>query len=206
MMSDCHEHDEKAWSERPPSRQAFLLAAACGCGALSLGLAHKSLFAAAAPGEVPSAPATVSIIDFGPDGKKLGKKVLPRLMKTNDEWKHQLSAGSYEVAREAGTEPAYSGVSWDEHSKGIFRCIGCDLALFASETKFDSGTGWPSFWKPIAQENIVKASDSGFGMMRTAVSCRECNAHLGHVFNDGPRPTGMRYCMNSASMRFVKLA
>jgi peptide-methionine (R)-S-oxide reductase len=148
----------------------------------------------------------VSIVDFGTDGKKLGKKVVPRLVKTEEEWKQQLSPISYEVARRAGTEAPYSGASWNEHGKGIFRCICCDLALFDSETKFDSGTGWPSFWKPIARENIVEASDTSFGMMRTAVSCRECEAHLGHVFDDGPQPTGLRYCMNSASMRFVKLA
>jgi len=106
---------------------------------------------------------------------------------------------------EFSADGAKTGATWNEHGRGLFRCIGCDLALFRSETKFDSGTGWPSFWQPIAEENIVKTVDGSLMEVRTAVSCRLCDAHLGHVFDDGPPPTGLRYCMNSASMRFVKL-
>jgi peptide-methionine (R)-S-oxide reductase len=152
------------------------------------------------------APATVTIVEFGPDGKKAGEVVVPHIAKSDDDWRHQLSEVSYNVTRHADTEFAYSGATWNNHEKGLYRCICCDTALFSSATKFESGTGWPSFWEPIAKQNIVETHDPSMGMDRTAVSCRRCDAHLGHVFDDGPQPTGLRYCMNSASMRFVKLA
>ena len=147
----------------------------------------------------------VSIVQFAPDGKRIGKVTVARTIKTEAEWKAQLSPIQYEVSRLEGTERAYTGDSWDEHGKGIFRCICCDTALFSSETKFDSGTGWPSFWQPIAAENVREIKDRSFGMARTAIACADCDAHLGHVFDDGPQPTGLRYCMNSAAMKFVKL-
>ena len=127
-------------------------------------------------------------------------------MKTDAEWKEQLGRNIFDITRRADTEMAYTGATWNEHRKGIFRCICCNLALFSSSTKFDSGTGWPSFWAPIAKENLVEANDSSLGMDRTEVKCKLCNAHLGHVFPDGPRPTGLRYCMNSASMKFILAA
>ena len=149
---------------------------------------------------------TVTVIQYSADGKKQGKVKLPRVTKSEAEWRQQLSPISFEVARHAGTERAYSGSTWNLHDKGIYRCVCCDLALFSSDTKFESGTGWPSFYQPIARENVVETTDNSLGMARTAVSCRLCDAHLGHVFDDGPRPTGERYCMNSAAMKFAKLA
>jgi peptide-methionine (R)-S-oxide reductase len=149
-------------------------------------------------------PGMVTIVNFSDDGKNLGKETVPKIVKTNAEWKAQLPGNSYDIARLADTEMAFTGATWNEHNPGIFRCICCDTALFDSKTKFDSGTGWPSFWAPIAKENVAEAADGSFGMVRTEVKCKRCDAHLGHLFDDGPPPTGLRYCMNSASMRFVK--
>ena len=110
------------------------------------------------------------------------------------------------MTRKQGTEPPYTDAAWKTKDKGLYRCVCCDTALFSSATNFDSGTGWPSFWRPIAKENVAEISDRTLGMLRTAVNCKRCDGHLGHVFNDGPKPTGLRCCMNSASMRFVKSA
>ena len=202
-MNDFRQAQRTAKAARPSTtRRAFSMAAGAGVVTALFALRRPMLAASAGGGE--SLPAMVTIVVFGADGKPVGKQKVARVTKPETAWQQQLSPISFKVTRQAGTERAYTGAGWDEHGKGLFRCICCDTALFSSETKFDSGTGWPSFWKPIAPENVVEISDGSFGMRRTAVSCRLCDAHLGHVFDDGPRPTGLRYCMNAAAMHFVK--
>lgn len=127
-----------------------------------------------------------------------------RVVKSDAEWKKQLSANEYRVTRKQGTEPSFSGATWNNHEKGIYRCVCCGNDLFSSEHKYESGTGWPSFWQPIAPENVTERADHSLFTKRIEVVCRRCDAHLGHVFDDGPKPTGLRYCMNSAAMKFSK--
>lgn len=188
------------------SRRSFLISAAAGCGAVGLWYLHYTMPVAAAANSKASRSGPVTIVQFSADGKNMGKVSLTRVMKPDEEWQRELSPISYEVARRSGTERPYSGSTWNLHERGIYRCVCCDVALFNSETKFESGTGWPSFWQPIARENVSDSTDDSIGMQRTAVSCLLCDAHLGHVFDDGPEPTGLRYCMNSAAMRFAKIA
>jgi peptide-methionine (R)-S-oxide reductase len=184
------------------TRRALLIVGGVAVAAFVLKLRNRSE-TVEAKGSVPK---EVRIVQFSDTGKREDLATLPPLVKTEAEWQQLLSPASFEVTRHAATERPFSGEYWNNHDKGLYRCVCCGTALFSSETKFESGTGWPSFWEPIAKENVHETSDDSLGMTRTAVSCRLCDAHLGHVFDDGPRPTGLRYCMNSLSLRFVKFA
>ena len=176
------------------SRRHLLLGLVAGYAAVAIKPAR-----AAAKGRV-------GIEIFAADGSSRGIQELDPVSFTAEQWRGRLTPLAYHVTREAGTERPFSGAYWNQHAAGLYRCICCDTALFHSNTKFESGTGWPSFWQPISQHNVAQSADDSFMMSRTAVECRRCASHLGHVFNDGPRPTGLRYCMNSVSLNFVAFA
>lgn len=128
---------------------------------------------------------------------------MPKVVKSEEEWKKLLPPETYAIAREAGTERAFCGAFYDHKKEGIYICVCCDLPLFASNAKFDSGTGWPSFFQPVMKEHVAEKPDNSWGMRRVEINCARCDAHLGHVFDDGPRPTGLRYCLNSESLKFI---
>ena len=188
-------------ASRTTTRRVFL------AGAAATTLAATILYLRRPPGveastTIHGTPGQVTVVEFTPDGHSLGPRTEARIVKTDGEWYRQLGANSFHIARQADTETPFYGACLHERRAGIFRCVCCQLALFRSGTKFDSGTGWPSFWQPIAPQNITQRSDRTLGFERTEALCTRCEGHLGHIFSDGPEPTGLRFCMNSASLQF----
>ncbi|HXJ05083.1 MAG TPA: peptide-methionine (R)-S-oxide reductase MsrB [Candidatus Acidoferrum sp.] len=186
------------------TRRGFIFGSATVASyGILIGLQRACRFALADDKPAKSDSGPVQVVKFAGDGTRLGVETASKVVKSDAEWRRALSSDEFDVTRRADTERPYSGAYYNNHQEGLYRCICCGNALFSSDTKFDSGTGWPSFWAPIAPENVSAKIDLSLGMRRDEVTCILCDAHLGHVFEDGPKPTGLRYCMNSLALRFV---
>jgi len=203
LLSPDSRFNVDATPARDWSRRGFIFGGAAVASGLAFFALRRATIAPSQPLAADEGPREVTIALIGADGTKTGTQIMPRLIRTDAEWRRLLGHDAYWVMRHADTERPFTGTLLHEERRGIFHCVGCDLALFSSRSKFDSGTGWPSFWEPIAPENIVETPDGSEMVVRTAVSCRLCDGHLGHVFDDGPAPTGLRFCMNAVALRFV---
>ena len=184
------------------TRRALLYSGLAVAGVFGLGALSRATSGRTIVGK----PGKVEIALFSESGKPLGTEVVEKVVKSDAAWGEQLSNLAFRVTRQEGTERAYTGPYLDTKEAGIYRCICCDTALFSSKAKYDSRTGWPSFWQSIAKQNVIEYDDRSFGMRRTGLSCARCDAHLGHVFADGPPPTGLRYCINGVALRFAPMA
>jgi peptide-methionine (R)-S-oxide reductase len=202
MPPDAGGSGERPDSESVSRRLFIFGGAAVISGAVFFGL-RRTTVKPALPMTKGRGHLVITVTRFGADGEPVGQTTGPRIFHTDDEWRRRLSPDAYRIMRLADTEPPFSGALLHENRRGVFRCAGCELDVFSSKAKFDSGTGWPSFYEPIADENITELPDGRLMEVRTAVSCRVCDGHLGHVFTDGPPPTGLRFCINSLALKFV---